>query len=276
MRANWRGRHSPAVRAAVEAALLDLTGIRAGRPVHRLLGLPEAPVAATARTIGITSPLDAAAQARAHGVRVRDPQGEGGAARPGGGRRAAAGRPGRRARRPPAARPERTPGRPARRRRCCRVSPSSVSRPSSSLSPRRSRRAGRAGRALAPAGDRRRGRRRSGGRTPARRTRPRRQRQARQVRRCAGRAAYRGDGRGQRHRADAGLSHRQQPGSRARGASRRDGPLGGPRRPSAARPRPVDRHRRRGRVRTDERAARAGRGAASRARGAPGGGGRAR
>lgn len=55
----------PAVRAAVESALLDLVGIRAGRPVHRLLGLPQPPVAATARTIGITSPLDAAAQARA-------------------------------------------------------------------------------------------------------------------------------------------------------------------------------------------------------------------
>lgn len=53
------------MRAAVEAALLDLAGIRAGRSVHRLLGLPQAPVAATARTIGITSALDAAAQARA-------------------------------------------------------------------------------------------------------------------------------------------------------------------------------------------------------------------
>ncbi|CAM5719383.1 dipeptide epimerase [Streptomyces pseudogriseolus] len=59
------GATPPAVRAAVEAALLDLAGVRAGRPVHRLLGLPQAPVAATARTIGITSPLDAAAQARA-------------------------------------------------------------------------------------------------------------------------------------------------------------------------------------------------------------------
>ncbi|MCX4480493.1 dipeptide epimerase [Streptomyces cellulosae] len=59
------GTAPPAVRAAVESALLDLVGIRAGRPVHRLLGLPQPPVAATARTIGITSPLDAAAQARA-------------------------------------------------------------------------------------------------------------------------------------------------------------------------------------------------------------------
>ncbi|MGW2334818.1 dipeptide epimerase [Streptomyces sp. NPDC001685] len=55
----------PAVTAAVEAALLDLVGKRAGRPVHRLLGTDDAPVAATARTIGITSPSRAAAQARA-------------------------------------------------------------------------------------------------------------------------------------------------------------------------------------------------------------------
>ncbi|MFE8956311.1 dipeptide epimerase [Streptomyces althioticus] len=55
----------PAVRAAVEAALLDLVGARSGRPVHRVLGFPQPPVVATARTIGITSPLDAAAQARA-------------------------------------------------------------------------------------------------------------------------------------------------------------------------------------------------------------------
>src|SRR5690606_11541320 len=38
-----------AVRAAVEAALLDLVGKRAGSPVHRLLGAPRAPVTATAR-----------------------------------------------------------------------------------------------------------------------------------------------------------------------------------------------------------------------------------
>ncbi|MDN3027445.1 dipeptide epimerase [Streptomyces sp. S.PB5] len=54
----------PAVTAALEAALLDLVGKRAGSPVHRLLGTHEPPVAATARTIGITAPADAAAQAR--------------------------------------------------------------------------------------------------------------------------------------------------------------------------------------------------------------------
>ncbi|MFE5191744.1 dipeptide epimerase [Streptomyces sp. NPDC056628] len=55
----------PTVTAAVEAALLDLVGKRAGSPVHRLLGTEHTPVAATARTIGITSPSRAAAQARA-------------------------------------------------------------------------------------------------------------------------------------------------------------------------------------------------------------------
>ncbi|WP_020130925.1 dipeptide epimerase [Streptomyces sp. 303MFCol5.2] len=54
----------PAVTAAVEAALLDLVGKRAGSPVHRLLGVTAPPVAATARTIGITSRAHAAAQAR--------------------------------------------------------------------------------------------------------------------------------------------------------------------------------------------------------------------
>ncbi|MFJ7077415.1 dipeptide epimerase [Streptomyces sp. NPDC098781] len=54
----------PAVTAAVESALLDLVGRRAGVPVHRLLGAAAAPVAATARTIGITSPVRAAAEAR--------------------------------------------------------------------------------------------------------------------------------------------------------------------------------------------------------------------
>ncbi|MEW1866683.1 dipeptide epimerase [Streptomyces caelestis] len=54
----------PAVTAAVDAALLDLVGKRAGRPVHRLLGAEDTPVAATARTLGITSPAHAAAQAR--------------------------------------------------------------------------------------------------------------------------------------------------------------------------------------------------------------------
>ncbi|MER6994911.1 dipeptide epimerase [Streptomyces sp. NPDC000410] len=53
----------PAVRAAVESALLDLAGKRAGVPVHQLLGTSEAPRAATARTIGITSPERAGAQA---------------------------------------------------------------------------------------------------------------------------------------------------------------------------------------------------------------------
>ena len=51
------------VLAAVEAALLDLTGKRAGRPAHQMLGTPEAPTAATARTIGITAPVPAAVQA---------------------------------------------------------------------------------------------------------------------------------------------------------------------------------------------------------------------
>ncbi|MGK5731608.1 dipeptide epimerase [Streptomyces sp. URMC 124] len=60
----------PAVTAAVEAALLDLVGKRAGLPVHRLLegggsgGGTAAPAADTARTIGITSPVRAALTAR--------------------------------------------------------------------------------------------------------------------------------------------------------------------------------------------------------------------
>jgi len=58
------GRTPPAVTAAAEAALLDLVGKRADRPVHRLLGTGRPPVAATARTIGITSLAHAAAQAR--------------------------------------------------------------------------------------------------------------------------------------------------------------------------------------------------------------------
>lgn len=59
---------SPGVMAAVDSALLDLLGKHTGRPVHRLLpggdarGVP--PAAATARTLGITAPADAAAQAR--------------------------------------------------------------------------------------------------------------------------------------------------------------------------------------------------------------------
>jgi L-alanine-DL-glutamate epimerase-like enolase superfamily enzyme len=54
----------PAVTAAVESALLDLVGKRAGVPVHQLLG-PHGnpPSAATARTIGITTPGRAEAQA---------------------------------------------------------------------------------------------------------------------------------------------------------------------------------------------------------------------
>ncbi|MFF7309301.1 enolase C-terminal domain-like protein [Streptomyces sp. NPDC008137] len=54
----------PAVTAAVESALLDLAGKRAGVPVHRLLGTTAPPVAATARTIGITDLARAAAEAR--------------------------------------------------------------------------------------------------------------------------------------------------------------------------------------------------------------------
>ncbi|SEB74165.1 L-alanine-DL-glutamate epimerase [Streptomyces sp. 2131.1] len=53
----------PAVTAAVESALLDLAGKRAGKPVHRLLGASTTPTAATARTIGITTPARAAALA---------------------------------------------------------------------------------------------------------------------------------------------------------------------------------------------------------------------
>ncbi|MEU9123134.1 dipeptide epimerase [Streptomyces sp. NPDC048506] len=53
----------PAVVAAWESALLDLVGKRTGTPVHRLLGSATAPAAVTARTIGITTPRQAAAQA---------------------------------------------------------------------------------------------------------------------------------------------------------------------------------------------------------------------
>ncbi|WP_059010391.1 dipeptide epimerase [Streptomyces specialis] len=61
----------PGAMAAVDSALLDLVGKRAGRPVHGLLGESESGdgddggevVAATARTIGITDTADAAAQA---------------------------------------------------------------------------------------------------------------------------------------------------------------------------------------------------------------------
>ncbi|GLW50821.1 muconate cycloisomerase [Streptomyces sp. NBRC 14336] len=61
----WTPAETPAaVTAAVEAALLDLVGKRAEVPVHRLLGTAVTPVAATARTIGITSLTRAAAEAR--------------------------------------------------------------------------------------------------------------------------------------------------------------------------------------------------------------------
>ncbi|MFD6274720.1 enolase C-terminal domain-like protein [Streptomyces sp. NPDC060209] len=53
-----------AVTAATEAALLDLVGKRTATAVHRFLGAPVAPKAATARTISLTSPGRAAAQAR--------------------------------------------------------------------------------------------------------------------------------------------------------------------------------------------------------------------
>lgn len=53
----------PAVTAAVESALLDLLGKRAGVPLHALLGASGRPSAPTARTLGITSPERAAAQA---------------------------------------------------------------------------------------------------------------------------------------------------------------------------------------------------------------------
>ncbi|KAF4409054.1 dipeptide epimerase [Streptomyces lycii] len=54
---------APAVLAAVESALLDLVGRRAGLPVHAMLGAAAPPSAATARTIGITTPGRAEAQA---------------------------------------------------------------------------------------------------------------------------------------------------------------------------------------------------------------------
>ncbi|MFE0047203.1 enolase C-terminal domain-like protein [Streptomyces albireticuli] len=54
----------PGVAAAVDAALLDLVGKRAGTPVHALLGTTAPPAAATARTLGIMSPVQAALRAR--------------------------------------------------------------------------------------------------------------------------------------------------------------------------------------------------------------------
>ncbi|RNG18111.1 dipeptide epimerase [Streptomyces botrytidirepellens] len=67
LRALWEeepGRRPAAVTAAVESALLDLCGKRAGRPVHRLVGATAEPFAATARTLGIVPAGRAAAQAR--------------------------------------------------------------------------------------------------------------------------------------------------------------------------------------------------------------------
>ncbi|HVK26608.1 MAG TPA: dipeptide epimerase [Actinokineospora sp.] len=52
------------VQAAIDAALFDLEGKRAGVPVHRLLGSPVWRDVPTAYTIGITGPADAARQAR--------------------------------------------------------------------------------------------------------------------------------------------------------------------------------------------------------------------
>ncbi|MGW0390010.1 enolase C-terminal domain-like protein [Streptomyces sp. NPDC003042] len=51
------------VNAALEAALLDLVGKRAGRSAHELLGTDTPPAAATTCTIGIVEPVRAAAQA---------------------------------------------------------------------------------------------------------------------------------------------------------------------------------------------------------------------
>lgn len=51
------------VLAGLEAALLDLVGKRSGQPAHQMLGTPTAPAAQTTRTIGITAPVPAAAQA---------------------------------------------------------------------------------------------------------------------------------------------------------------------------------------------------------------------
>lgn len=54
-----------AMTAATEAALLDLVGKRTATAVHRFLGSPMTPRAATARTISLMSPGRAAIQARA-------------------------------------------------------------------------------------------------------------------------------------------------------------------------------------------------------------------
>ncbi|WP_086668904.1 dipeptide epimerase [Lentzea kentuckyensis] len=57
------------VRAAVDAALHDLLGLRRDVPVHRLVGVEEWQATPTAYTIGITTPDDAAAQADALAAR---------------------------------------------------------------------------------------------------------------------------------------------------------------------------------------------------------------
>nr|QEO75040.1 hypothetical protein [uncultured bacterium] len=51
------------VRAAVDAALHDLLGLRGDVPVHTLVGIPQWSDTPTAYTIGITTPDDAAVQA---------------------------------------------------------------------------------------------------------------------------------------------------------------------------------------------------------------------
>jgi L-alanine-DL-glutamate epimerase-like enolase superfamily enzyme len=55
---------APGVLAALDAATHDLVAVRAGRSVHRLLGTPALQRVATAYTIGLTPPADAAAAAR--------------------------------------------------------------------------------------------------------------------------------------------------------------------------------------------------------------------
>ncbi|GAA0398843.1 dipeptide epimerase [Streptomyces luteireticuli] len=54
----------PIVADAVEAALFDLVGKRAGTPVHRLLGAESSPAVPTARTLGIMDAGRAASHAR--------------------------------------------------------------------------------------------------------------------------------------------------------------------------------------------------------------------
>lgn len=55
---------APGVLAAIDAAGHDLWGCGAGRPVHALLGEPEFQPTATAYTLGITAPDQAASRAR--------------------------------------------------------------------------------------------------------------------------------------------------------------------------------------------------------------------